>query len=149
MVPSAFVFLGQLPLTPNGKLDRAALPAPDTAPEDGYVAPATATQITLVQIWAEVLKRDRIGVQDSFLALGGHSLLAIRVLGSISKHLGVRLPLRALFDAPTVAELALVVDAARRVKEEAAMLEALAAAEGLSDSDAANLLGGAPPEAAR
>jgi hypothetical protein len=57
--------------------------------------------------------------------------------------------LRSLFDAPTVAELALVVDAARRAKEEAAMLEALAAAEGLSDSDAANLLGGTPPEAAR
>ena len=115
MVPSAVVLLEQLPLTANGKLDRGALPAPGatTTAADAYVAPRTDTETKLAAIWAEVLKRDRIGATDNFLTLGGHSLLAIRVLGKISKTFGVRLPLRILFDAPTIEQLAQRIDAER------------------------------------
>ncbi|HET9986428.1 MAG TPA: phosphopantetheine-binding protein, partial [Longimicrobiales bacterium] len=79
------------------------------------------TEAVLAQIWAEVLKRERIGRRESFLELGGHSLLAIRVLGRISKQLGVRLPLRSLFDAPTIAELAGMVDKAREAAASGAL----------------------------
>jgi acyl carrier protein len=115
MVPSAVVLLEQLPLTANGKLDRAALPAPDAqdGSKDAFVAPRTETETQLAAIWAEVLKREPVGVTDNFLALGGHSLLAIRVLGRISKTFGVRLPLRTLFDAPTIEQLAPRIDAER------------------------------------
>jgi acyl-coenzyme A synthetase/AMP-(fatty) acid ligase/acyl carrier protein len=116
MVPSAVVLLEQLPLTANGKLDRAALPAPDATATDAttaHVAPRTDTETKLAAIWAEVLKREQIGVTDNFLALGGHSLLAIRVLGRISKTFGVRLPLRTLFETPTVEALALAIDQSR------------------------------------
>jgi amino acid adenylation domain-containing protein len=114
MVPSAVVLLDALPLTANGKLDRAALPPldPGTKPEPSYVAPRTSTETRLAAIWAEVFKRDQIGVTDQFLQLGGHSLLAIRILGKLTRTFGVRLPLRALFDAPTVEQLARMVDEA-------------------------------------
>jgi amino acid adenylation domain-containing protein len=112
MVPSAVVFLEALPLTANGKVDRAKLPSPDASDAgEAYTAPRTETESKLADIWAEVLKKDRVGISDNFLALGGHSLLAIRVLGKISRTLGVRLPLRTLFDAPTIAQLALAVEA--------------------------------------
>jgi len=110
------VLLDALPLTANGKLDRAALPAPDAATGahgQSHVAPRTETESQLATIWAEVLKREGIGVTDNFLALGGHSLLAIRVLGRISKTFGVRLPLRTLFEAPTIEALASAIDQAR------------------------------------
>jgi len=115
MVPSAVVLLEQLPLAANGKLDRAALPAPEAqdAGEDAFVAPRTETEKALAAIWAEVLKREQIGVTDNFLALGGHSLLAIRVLGRISKTFGVRLPLRTLFETPTIEALAGAIDVAK------------------------------------
>jgi acyl carrier protein len=114
MVPASVMLLDALPLTANGKLDRAALPLPDAAaPEDRYVAPRTPVEEQLAAIWAEVLKRDRLGIRDNFLELGGHSLLAIRVLGKISKTFGVRLPLRTLFDAPTVEQLGAALEAAR------------------------------------
>jgi amino acid adenylation domain-containing protein len=115
MVPSAVVLLEALPLTANGKVDKAQLPAPDASlvAVDTYVAPRTETEIQLAAIWAEVLKKDRVGLNDNFLDLGGHSLMAIRVLGKISKAFEVRLPLRTLFDEPTVAQIAAVVDADR------------------------------------
>jgi amino acid adenylation domain-containing protein len=149
MVPGAFVFLEQLPLTANGKLDREALPAHGAEAKDAYVAPESPTEVALAQIWSEILKRDRIGTRDSFIALGGQSLLAIRVLGKISKQFGVRLPLRSLFEAPTIAELSSLLEAARREKEESAMLAALAAVEGLSDADASGQLASDAPEGAR
>jgi amino acid adenylation domain-containing protein len=112
MVPSVVVFLEALPLTANGKVDRAKLPSPNASDAgEAYTAPRTETESKLADIWAEVLKKDRVGISDNFLALGGHSLLAIRVLGKISRTLGVRLPLRTLFDAPTIAQLALAVEA--------------------------------------
>lgn len=115
MVPAAIVLLDQMPLTPNGKVDRQALPSPDATGGDvaEFVAPRTDTETQLCQIWQDVLKKDKVGVTDNFLALGGHSLLAIRVLGKISKAFGVRLPLRTLFEAPTIEALALSVTAAK------------------------------------
>ncbi|HEU4881106.1 MAG TPA: amino acid adenylation domain-containing protein, partial [Longimicrobium sp.] len=113
MVPSAFVLLETLPLTPNGKLDRKALPAPDSAPaEERYVAPRTPTEETLAGIWAETLRLERVGVTESFFALGGHSLLATLMVARVQQVFGVEVPLRAIFDEPTVAEMAGRVDAA-------------------------------------
>lgn len=119
MVPAAVVTLDRLPLGPSGKVERRALPDPQ-APDGSapYVAPRTETEASLAAIWAEVLHRERVGVNHRFLALGGHSLLAIRILGKISRVFGVRLPLRALFEAPTIGTLAAVVDATPAALEE-------------------------------
>src|SRR3981081_2430530 len=107
MVPSAFVVLAALPLTPNGKVDGRALPGPEGRPEIGtYVAPRTATEEVLASIWCEVLKLDRVGIEDNFFALGGHSLVATRVIARVRDVFEGELPLRALFEAPTVRELA-------------------------------------------
>ena len=113
MVPSAIVMLEQMPLSANGKIDRKALPDPaqtSAAAEDVFVAPRNATEEAIALIWADVLKKEKVGVTENFIALGGHSLLAIRVLGKLSRKFGVRLPLRSLFDAPTIADLSELVD---------------------------------------
>jgi aryl carrier-like protein len=111
MVPSAFVVLEALPLTPNGKVDRRALPAPgdDAVIREVYVAPQTPTEEVLASIWCELLKLDRVGVHDNFFALGGHSLLAMRLVARMREVFQVELPLRALFETPTIARLAMLL----------------------------------------
>ncbi|MEH1099579.1 amino acid adenylation domain-containing protein [Micromonospora sp. CPCC 205561] len=116
MVPSTVISLDSLPLTANGKLDRAALPAPD-APRPGagrgYLPPATDTERTVAAIWAELLGVERIARDDNFFTLGGHSMLAIRGVLRVRRALDVELTVGQLFTAPTVAELAALVDGAR------------------------------------
>ncbi|MCG1048822.1 AMP-binding protein, partial [Mycetohabitans sp. B6] len=114
MVPSAFVRLDALPLTPNGKLDRRALPAPDADAfaHQAYEAPQGELEITLAEIWSELLGVERISRHDSFFALGGHSLLAVRLMNRVAA-LGIALPLATLFAAPTLAGLAAALDAQR------------------------------------
>ena len=116
MMPSAFVLLDALPLSPNGKVNRLALPAPDAERRDvagAYIAPRNAIEAALAEIWREVLVRGQIGVNDNFFDLGGHSLLATQAMTKLTQHFGVELPLRAIFESPTVAELAVAVEAAR------------------------------------
>ncbi|WDE09226.1 non-ribosomal peptide synthetase [Thalassomonas viridans] len=111
LLPSKFVTLDALPLTPNGKVDRKALPAPDmTELQATYVAPESETEKILCSIWQEVLGLDQVGVTDNFFSLGGHSLLATRMVAQIKQHFAVDLPLKSLFEAPTIREGALVVD---------------------------------------
>ncbi|HEV3051385.1 MAG TPA: condensation domain-containing protein, partial [Longimicrobium sp.] len=114
MVPSAFMVLEALPLTPNGKLDRKALPAPEYAADaDRYVAPRTPTEEVLAGVWAETLRLERVGAEESFFDLGGHSLLATRVAARVRQVFGVELPLRALFERPVLCELAAEIDRLR------------------------------------
>ena len=112
MVPSAFVFLSSLPLTPNGKLDRRALPEHeqgDAILEQPYIAPRTPIEALLAQMWADVLRVPRVGVDDDFFDLGGHSLRATQVIARARAAFGIELPLRSMFETPTVAGLSLTV----------------------------------------
>ena len=112
MLPSAFLFLDELPLLPNGKVNRRELPIPGTTrPNLGtpLVAPRTPVEEALAEIWAKVLGLDKVGIQDNFLELGGDSLLASQVISRIIRTLQVEVPLRSLFDSPTVAAMAMII----------------------------------------
>ncbi|KJH70638.1 non-ribosomal peptide synthetase [Aliterella atlantica] len=111
MLPTAFVMLDKLPLTPNGKVDRRALPTPDRTQliQSHFVPASTPIEQMLVNIWAEVLGSDGLSIHDNFFELGGHSLLATQLISRIRQILYLELPLRCLFAAPTIAELASVI----------------------------------------
>ena len=112
MVPSAFVMLPSLPLTPNGKIDKRALPMPDIelSLADSFVPPRTPTEEILANLWGEVLNLKLVGIHNNFFELGGHSLLATQVMSRLRSLFGLDLPLRCLFESPTVAELSKTIE---------------------------------------
>jgi hypothetical protein len=144
MIPSAFVFLDSLPLTPNGKVDRKALPAPDQRARelDGqYQPPQTPTQAMLAGIWAEVLNVDRVGIRDNFFDLGGHSLLATQVIARMRRLLATELPVRAIFEAPTIEAFAVIMTANQATPSSQRNLEPLLCQlETMSDEEAVQQL---------
>ncbi len=112
MVPNLFVMLEALPLTPNGKVDRRSLPAPETSRpelEKLFAPPRTAVEEEIAKIWAEILNIEQVGIHDNFFDLGGHSLLATQAISRLRAAFNVELPLRQLFESPTVAELAVAI----------------------------------------
>jgi amino acid adenylation domain-containing protein len=113
MVPSLYVLLDAFPLTPNGKVNRRGLPAPqqiDRGQPRAYESPITPLENLLVELWTDLLKIDEIGIHDNFFALGGHSLLATRVVTRLRTMLDLDLPVRTLFERPTIAEFAMAID---------------------------------------
>ncbi|WP_353931424.1 non-ribosomal peptide synthase/polyketide synthase [Okeanomitos corallinicola TIOX110] len=109
MLPGAFVVLDAFPLTANGKIDRRALKAPEQRNSDTFVSPRNGVELQLVQIWSKVLKVDNVGVKDNFFDLGGHSLLAFHLMGQIKEQFGKDIPLAALFQSPTIEDLAIAI----------------------------------------
>jgi amino acid adenylation domain-containing protein len=139
MVPSNFVFLKSLPLTSNGKVDTAALPAPDDARPDlrrTFVEPRTAVEKEVASTWAELLKLHEVGIHDNFFDLGGHSLLATQVISRMRKAFQLEIPLRSLFESPTVSELAEWIERAT----EAETNKWLSELDALSEEEAQRLL---------
>jgi acyl carrier protein len=113
MVPNVFVVLDKLPLSANGKVDRRALPSPedrDHEPTGPSAVPSTPTEQRLAAIWSEVLRRNHLGVHDNFFDLGGHSLMATQVISRIRMQFSCDLPLRTLFEHPTIGGLAEILD---------------------------------------
>ena len=112
MIPSAIVSLEKIPLTPNGKVDRRALPAPDFQHSltTSFVPPHTPTQEVIANLWAQVLGMEKVGIHNNFFELGGHSLLATQVISRLQTEFCVQLPLRRLFEFPTIAELSELIE---------------------------------------
>ena len=139
MIPSAFVVLERFPLTPNGKVNRNALPAPELLIEDAALElPQGDEETTIAALWSQILGREKVGRHESFFDLGGHSLLATQLIARLNAQYAVDIPLRVLFEAPTVARLTIKVSEARAANLEGENLdELLAALEGLSDDEAA------------
>ena len=148
MVPSSFVLLEALPLSLNGKVDRRALPDPgDGRPEidTPFVRSRTPVEVELANIWADVLRLDRVGVHDGFFDLGGHSLMASQVVSRAITAFRVELPLKSLFESPTVEQMALVITENRaRKANQAEVGRMLAELEALTEGQAKELLSHEP-----
>jgi len=132
MIPSAFVVMDELPLTPNGKVDRGALPPPDSdnmLRDEPAVEALTHTEARLAAIVAPLLRLDRISIDDNFFLLGGSSLMGAQLIARVKEVFGVALPLRTLFENPTVRRLAVEVE-----------LAVVAAVESMSESEVLQLL---------
>ena len=112
MIPALWVEMESMPLTPNGKIDKKALPAPDASEgtSNEYVAPRNETEEKLAAIWKELLKTEKIGVNDSFFELGGHSLLAMRLISSVRKEMKSEIAIKDIFLRPTIADLAIHIE---------------------------------------
>jgi amino acid adenylation domain-containing protein len=142
MIPSAFVVLERFPLTPNGKINRKAMPAPAAErPESkhGFTPPRTLTEEALAKIWRELLRQEVIGIDDNFFESGGHSLLAMQLMARVRNEFKTELSLRNIFEAPTIAELATILD---QKKNQAAMtpLQPMARSQSISSQHAQDLL---------
>jgi amino acid adenylation domain-containing protein len=153
MVPAAFVYMDRLPRTPGGKLDRRNLPRPEaTRPAvRDLVPPRDSVEQSIADLWQRLLSLETVGVHDNFFELGGHSLLGTRVIAALREEFGVEVPLRALFEKPTIADLALAVAQARVEQSAASEVDALLdSLEDLTDEEVEALLaaqtgGGEPP----
>jgi hypothetical protein len=122
MVPAHLMWMAELPLTPNGKLDRKALPAPDARQMQAhYVAPATELEQQLCDIWATVLRIERVGMHDNFFELGGHSLLAAQAISRINTQLGIDMPIRQIFETPVLSEFSRTLESAGQSLTEAGL----------------------------
>ena len=113
MIPSTYVTLDSLPLTAGGKVNRRSLPKPGNQRprlDDEYEAPRTPIEAILARIWGEVLGLDEVGIYDRFLDLGGDSLLAVKTVSRIVRALKIEITLSSLFDAPTISEMAIIID---------------------------------------
>jgi acyl carrier protein len=144
MLPAAFVVLESCPMTPSGKVDRRALPAPDgsaRASIDTYVAPSNPIEQQLAQIWSELLGVAQVGVQDDFFELGGHSLLATQLVSRLRNSFQVELPLRQLFEMPTVAGVAeLIMQSQLEQADSDDISDLLSELDGLSDDEVQRML---------
>jgi acyl carrier protein len=141
MVPAPIVVMRAFPTTPNGKVDRAALPAPEAAQGANRVviAPQTFVEIELAEIWGSLLGVEEFSVHDDFFDLGGHSLLATQVVSRVRKAFDKEIPLRTIFDAPTIAKLAAAIEEAPVAVSADLQLE-LDAIESLTEEEAERLL---------
>jgi len=111
MVPTAIITLDSWPLTPNGKINRTALPSPDEQPSVEYIAPRNDLEQSLADIWCDLLALDKVGINENFFDLGGHSLLAARAVSKFRHRFNVEIPLRALFELHTIADIASYIKA--------------------------------------
>ena len=149
MIPSVFVFLDELPLI-NGKLDRRSLPKPNTTRptlDTPYAQARNDTESQLVRIWKEVLAVDPIGIHDNFFDLGGHSLAATRVISRVINHFRLEIQLQALFDSPTITDMAEVITAHQgKALDEQSLAAVLDELESLSDDEAIELAGDPKPK---
>jgi amino acid adenylation domain-containing protein len=140
MIPSDFVILDRIPLGPGGKVDRKALAAPDNSrPQlaSAYIAPKTPIEVQLAKIWSDLLDIDRVGINDNFFDLGGHSLTASRVISRVIQTFRLNLPLKLLFDSPTVAEMASVIAANQaKLATQDELKRMLSNVEAMSDEEA-------------
>jgi amino acid adenylation domain-containing protein len=138
MLPSVFLFQDSLPLI-NGKLDRRRLPKPDTQRPElsrSYVTPRNESERMLAEIWSQVLALDRVGIHDDFFELGGHSLAATRVVSRVIEKFGLELPVKSLFQSPTIADMARVVEACHEPASEKEVERLLAEIESMSEKEA-------------
>ncbi len=154
MVPAAYVLMSEWKLTPNGKIDRKQLPQPEvtaTSPDSAYTAPRNEVEAMLADIWGQLLRVERVGIDDNFFELGGHSLLATQAVSRTRDAVGYDLPLRAMFETPTIAEIADRLGSelaeSNRAKEFPSITEdqdeierLLAELEGVTDEEANRLL---------
>lgn len=145
MVPQVVTFLDVLPLNASGKIDRAALPKPDGAGLSGeafYVAPETELQEEIAALWREVLAVERVGLHDNFFDLGGHSLRATRLVARVRQVFGIELPVREVFQGPTVAEMEVTITGRLAAGEdEGELAQMLDEIRDLSPEELADLLG--------
>ena len=126
MIPASFMVLPELPLTPNGKVDRTKLPAPARRSNDAtYVGPRTPTEESLARMWCEVFDVEQVSVTENFFELGGHSLLATQAVSRVRKEFDIELPVRSLFEFPTIGELAALIEETRQENSKMEQMEIL------------------------